>query len=116
MKLVGSLLCVSALAVVGCGDVESVGGGQGEGITPAKVGSLDPDDVESQNPRVDGLKQIKAGESADNICPDCQIVAFSVANNDAIDEVRVVQDAGSEVCRIYLKDDAVVIDECGWMP
>ena len=115
MKLVGSLVCVVALSVVGCADVESVGGGQGEGITPAKVGSLELDEGASPHPRVDGMKQISAGESAENICPDCEVVAFSVANNDAIDEVRIVQDAGIEVCRIYVKNDTVIIDEC-WNP
>ena len=115
MKLAASLFCVAALSMVGCADVETTGGGQGEGIKPAKFLSLDPEDVpEPFNPQLAGMQQVGGAEGADYFCETCEIVYFKVpSDTGGINEVREVRQDGEPVCRIYMADGVVIIDECG---
>lgn len=115
MKLAASLFCIAALSLVGCADVETTGGGQGEGIIPAKTLSLDPQDVEeSFHPAIAGMQQVPGREPADYICMGCEIVAYRVPDDTGgIDEVRLVKDQDVTLCRIYLNDNEVVLDDCG---
>jgi hypothetical protein len=116
VKLAASLFCVAALSVVGCADVETTGGGQGEGILPSKISLANPNEPRPFDPRdVSSYQQKRAGEPADSICEGCTIDTYGIVDHSmGIDEVRVVSDGSGVVCKIYLDNDEAVIDECGW--
>jgi hypothetical protein len=116
VKLAASLFCVAALSLVGCADVETTGGGQGDGIHPSKI-SLD----DSKEPNVFApgnetvLKQRLATSAADVICEGCVMDTYSVVDTSmGIDEVRIVSDGGTQLCKIFTDHGNIVIDECGW--
>ncbi len=84
-----------------------------EGMLPAKFVLTYPSDL-----KLDPLAQLQARpvvQSGDPICGGCDVVAFGVVNDNRVDEVRVVSDGGTPVCRIYFNDNQVVFDECGWV-
>ena len=118
MKLAASLVCVAALSFAACADVETTGGGQGEGIVPSKVADqqlehlvkqFDPSQVTDNAQKLGGLAP------ADAICDGCVMQAYAVVDTSAgIDEVRVVTDGGMQVCKIFLDQGQIIIDECGW--
>lgn len=116
MKLAASLFCLAALSVVGCADVESNGGGQGEGILPSKISRADADEPKPFDPgTVTTLKQKLGTAPADSICEGCVFDTYAVVDNSmGIDEVLVVSDGGVNLCRIYLDQGQIVVDECGW--
>jgi hypothetical protein len=110
-----SLFCVAALSVVGCGGVETTGGGQGEGIKPSKIEFVDPNAPKPFDPRTLSDFQIRISTApADSVCEGCIMESYSVVDTSAgVDEVRVVSDGGMELCKIYLNQDQVIVDECG---
>ena len=113
MKLV-SLVCVAALA--GCADDVTTGGGQGEGIIPSKIALMNPDEPKPFDARdVVEVDQKLGAAPADAICDGCVVTSYSLVDNSyGLDEVRVVTDGGLSICKIFLSNDGVVIDECGW--
>lgn len=113
MKLSALLCCVAATSLVACADVGTTGGGQMEGMVPAKFVLTHPSDLQL-DPHTQ-LQQRPLVQSGDQICGGCDVIAFGVLNDDRVDEVLVVSDGGMPVCRIYLQDDKVVLDECGWV-
>jgi hypothetical protein len=136
VKLVASMFCVAALSLIGCVDEPTGGGGQLEGLRPAKPTFDDPDvsptgantDVNNKNAQLpphqlpvdtDGFYGHLGGvalppEPAPEICPNCEVTAIRLPeeNSYGIDEVRVVSDGGLELCRIYLDDSGYVFNEC----
>ena len=116
MKLAASLF-VAALSMVGCAGVESSGGGQGDGIYPAKADVSNPNDPKLFDTADVTKVKLKGGMApADAVCDGCVVQTYRVVDTSAgIDEMRVVSDGGTEICRIYLDHDQVVIDECGWI-
>jgi hypothetical protein len=118
VKLAASLFCVAALSVVGCADVETTGGGQGEGILPDKISLANPNEPKPFDPSdVISYEQRLGHEGADSICEGCVVDTYGVHDNSmGIDEVRIVSDGGGlRLCKIYLDDNGeAVVDECGW--
>jgi hypothetical protein len=120
VKLVASLFCVAALSLVGCVDDTTNAGGQGEGLDPAKTtANFGPIDNGSglhdavYNINLSGLA-LREIALAEDICSGCTIQqAFLPERNGTIDEVRVIGVGENVVCRIYLGDGEVVMDECG---
>ena len=120
MKLAASLFCVAALSLVGCVDDTTNAGGQGEGLDPAKTSANFGPIVTGNGLRdvvfnldLSGLA-LRELARADDICEGCTIQqAFLPERNGAIDEVRVVGVGETVLCRIYLADGEVVMDECG---
>ncbi|HEY5950365.1 MAG TPA: hypothetical protein VIV40_32965 [Kofleriaceae bacterium] len=115
MKL-AALFCVAAMSVVGCGSVESNGGGQGDGISPSKTELQVPSTPGMVDLEADHTWKQKLGTVAANfVCDGCVMTTYQTVDTSAgIDEVRVVSDGGGfEVCRIYLDQNQVVVDECG---
>ena len=114
MKLAASWLCVAALSLVGCADVETNGGGQGEGILPAKSSVVEPTgQMQLELGEEPGFKQRLRSGPADFVCEGCVIDTYAVVDNSMFNEVSVVSDGGMQLCRLYLSDGEVVIDECG---
>jgi hypothetical protein len=115
VKLAASLFCVAALSMVGCAGVDTVGGGQGDGIHPSKADVQNPEEPKPFDGRqVTNLKLKTAAAPADAVCDGCVMDTYRAVDNSAgIDEVRVVSDGGLELCRLYLDHDQVVLDECG---
>jgi hypothetical protein len=118
VKVAASLFCVAALSLVGCADVETTGGGQGDGIHPSKISLDDPKEPTAFAPG-DGTvvrqKQKLASSPADAICEGCVIDTYSVFDTSmGIDEVLVVSDGGTQLCKIFTDHGNVVVDECGW--
>jgi hypothetical protein len=135
VKLVASVFCVGVLALVGCVDQETTGGGQLEGIRPAKPSIDNPNNnPEGVNPVIDetmspkspirlrdvdveGLGTIDGkqlpSEPAPEVCENCTVSPIKLpSERNGIDEVRIVSDGGFELCRIYLNDGKVVVSEC----
>lgn len=110
MKL-GALSCVAALALVGCVDSESVGGGQGDGILPSKTADKTPDVVPSN----DGPNVVQQPAlPADIVCDGCVVTIYKPVQSTVFDEIRVVTDHDFVVCSIYVNHGEVVVDECGF--
>lgn len=136
MKLVASLFCVAALSLAGCVDQETTGGGQLAGMRPAKPSIDDPGNLPTgANPTIfegmnykstisipdvdaDGMYGHLGGMNepavpAPHVCESCEVTAIKLpAQQNGIDEVHLVKDGETEVCRIYLNDNDVVINEC----
>ena len=135
MKLAASLFAVAALSLAGCIDDVATGGGHQEGIRPAKPSI---DDLDGNSPRHPAVFEGMSGEivgspplvdvndlrgkvngialppePARDVCETCEVTAILLPEERGIDEVRVVSDGGVELCRIYLVDDEVIVDECG---
>lgn len=116
MKLSGILLCVAASSLVACADIETTGGGHMDGLHPVKTISYDPSDLpESPYPEVDGILQEQSREPATNICESCELTTYRVVEFGHFNKfVQEVSDGGSVVCRIFLDENMVVLnDECG---
>ena len=136
MKLVVSMFCVGALSLVGCVDQEVTGGGQLEGMRPAKpsleeltsnpAGGPLVFEGMNQNPATKNVGHFDANwfgtlggvmlppEPAREVCENCMVTAIKLPHDDGgIDEVRIVSDGGLELCRIYLNDGQAVVNECG---
>jgi hypothetical protein len=113
MKL--AMCCVAAVSLVACAaEVEPTGGGPTAGTRPDKIQfQPSPDDVPLPfNPVVSGLQQEPT--PADNICEGCTVLSVKIDRGTwGIDEVRIASVGGSEVCRIYLDQNRVILDECG---
>jgi hypothetical protein len=107
---------VVGLSLLGCADEAAQGGGQGDGIVPSKISFVDPEPEKPFDARdVFEIKQKLGTAPADAICEGCIVNGFSLVDNSyGITEVRVVSDGGLPVCRIFLNQDGIVIDECGW--
>jgi hypothetical protein len=112
-----SLFCVAALSFAGCADVETNGGGQGEGIHPSKIEAQNPNEPKPFDAtQVVDLEQKIGVAPADAVCDGCVVTSYHVVDTTAgLDEVRIVSDGGFEVCRIYLKNDVIVVNECGFV-
>jgi hypothetical protein len=82
---------------------------------PAKISLANPNEPKPFDPRdVTSYEQRVSGEGGNSICEGCVVDSYSlVADSGGIDEVRVVSDGGMELCRIYLDQGQVVLDECG---
>ena len=117
VKLAASMFCVAALSLAACADVETYGGGQGEGLTPSKVADQEFDRLVKQfdpSQVTDNAQKLGGLEPADAVCDGCVMQAYSVVDlNAGIDEVRIVKDGGMTVCKLYLGHGEVIIDECG---
>jgi hypothetical protein len=94
----------------------STGGGQGEGIMPSKIAFMNPDEPKPFDATDVVFMNKRLGSApADSICEGCVVTSYSLADNSyGIDEVRIVNDGGLVICKIFLNNDGVVIDECGW--
>ena len=111
------LSAVAAVSLLGCVDEVAQGGGQGEGIQPSKgqLQNLDePKPFDAAEVEVTVKYRLGTG-SADTVCNGCSVTSYSLVDNSyGLDEMRVVSDGGTPICKIYLTDGGVVIDECGW--
>jgi hypothetical protein len=107
---------VAALSLIGCADEATQGGGQGEGIIPSKIAFADPDQEKPFDAtQVVHVKQKLGTAPADSICEGCVMTSYSLVDNSyGIKEVRFVLDGRQPVCRIFMTDGGVKIDECGW--
>jgi hypothetical protein len=109
---------VAGLSLLGCADEVAQGGGQGEGIQPSKGDVLQNPDEPKPADAADVQVVTKfrlSTASADAICEGCVVTTYSLVDNSyGLDEMRVVSDGGMPICKIYLTDGGVVIDECGW--
>jgi hypothetical protein len=102
--------------LLGCADEATQGGGQGEGIMPSKIAFVPPE-PKPFDPATDvvALKQKLGSAPADAICDGCVVTSYKLVDNSfGLDEVRLVSDGGLLICKIFLNQDGVVIDECGW--
>jgi hypothetical protein len=128
-----AISCVAALSLAGCLDDPTTGGGYLEGMRPAKP-SLDnpnnsplpvnPEIFEGMNkassiemPELDTnviVETISPPVPMDEVCDNCQVIAFHIHHSDSLDEIRVFSDGGNFLCKIFLNDKGSVVDDCGW--
>ena len=136
MKLIASVFCVAALSLVGCADQETTGGGHLGGMLPEKAFTYQPGNLPlSENPEVRdemntlvptlgdvnpegfygqlfGGMNVKT-ELAPEVCENCKVTAIKIGTNSfAITDVHVYSDGEREICRLYLTDDNVFVNEC----
>ena len=107
---------IAGLALVGCADLDNTTGGMGEGVAPYKLSDTRVREAEQFDAtQVVQLKQKLGTTPADAICEGCVMTSYSVVDLGAgLDEVRIVTDGGMPICKIFLNDDGIVVDECGW--
>jgi hypothetical protein len=128
VKFSAILLCVAASSLVACTDVETVGGGQNEGITPSKTIKFDPSDLPDSYlpihgmwhevgrvPPLHGAWQVVARKPADTICEGCNMTTYKLVDIGHVNKlINEVSDGGGDLlCRIFVVDDEIVVDECG---
>lgn len=110
MKL-GAIFCVAALSLAACTDVETVGGGQGEGIVPSKI-SGSP--VAAPVPiGIENVGTILNQQAAEDVCEGCVISYYPVRSHPVYDRIGVVTDGENVLCSVFFDHDVVVTDECG---